>query len=115
MKDTKNLNYENAYQSAYQIYKLLPFISCICSMVAALAWMVIDLLAFSGYQRYGILRLESPILPILIWMVVGIVLAVLTFFYTAVAISPTVVRTDAVLKIVGEKEIAVEEEELPEL
>ena len=111
MKDTKNLNYENAYR----IYKLLPAISFICSMVAALAWTVIDLLAFSRYQRYGILRLESPVLPIFIWLLAGLLLATITFFFTAVAISSTVLRTDAVLKIVGEKEIAVEEEELPEL
>ena len=110
MKDTKNLNYENAYR----IYKQLPIISFICIMVAALAWTVIDLLAFSKYQ-YSILYLPSPILPILIWLSAGLLLATITFFFTAVAISPTVVRTDAVLKIVGEKEIAVEEEELPEL
>ena len=69
--------------------------------VATIIWSFVDIFVFKhldGYH-YGIMQLPSPILSILIWWVIGIVHSIAIWFLLSLTISPTVVRTDAVIEI----------------
>lgn len=67
------------YGAFYMIYKKLPIILTVFTIIAAVALSVVN---------------ES-----VVWVFVGIGAALLVWFLTSVIISPTVLRTDAVLEI----------------
>ena len=83
-----------SYENAYQIYKKLPLINAILIMVLTLVWAILDydmcLTGISDLEFFGCL---------IIWLLIGAVIAGVTAFLTQISISATVLRTDAVLTI----------------
>ena len=81
------------FKKAYNTYKKLPFIYAIFLLVAAIAWGIVDYCEYItdiSYLDFGGLA---------IWFAIGLVSSAIVFFVTTLCISPTVLRTDAVLKI----------------
>jgi hypothetical protein len=94
------------YKKFYELYKKMPAISSASILIAAILWSFVDTFVnqvdvgmYSTIYRYGILQTDSPIINILIWWIVGAVLAVVTWFFSALAVSATIIRTDEVLAI----------------
>jgi Zn-dependent protease with chaperone function len=95
------------YKKFYQLYKKMPAIAAITTMILALVWSIIDVIVFrvgrggwfTSVWEFGILRLNNPIVSILIWLAIGVVLATIVWFFSALTISATITRTDAVLEI----------------
>lgn len=84
----------------------MPAIAAITTMILALVWSIIDVIVFrvnigwiTPFWKFGILRLNNPIVSILIWLAIGAVLATIVWFFSALTISATITRTDAVLEI----------------
>ena len=93
--------YNPDYEKSYKIFKKIPAILSTIEGTAMFIWGFIDAANTSGYYStyYGVLRLPSPILVLLLWWSIGAVLFFLTNFFTKLAIAPTVVRTDAILDV----------------
>lgn len=92
------------YKKYYGTYKKLPGILAILICVLTLIWSIVDLAVFSHESRYGniyygIMELKSLVLTLLIWWAIGAVLAVGTWFFSTLAVSATVARTDAIIEI----------------
>lgn len=124
MNNLLNINYKRLYE----IYKKMPMIVSITLASLVFIWSIVDVAVFSHSSYYGIMELPSPILPILIWWIIGAVLTCAIYFFSSLLISAVVVRTDAIVEM--SKNISVlkaesctnndnakvsETEELPEL
>lgn len=102
------------YKKAYNIYKKMPLISFISTVVLALAWGILDAIAWITEI------VESEFGIVVIWMLIGSVFAFITAFLTSIIVSPTVLRTDAALAIQNSMSnpssgASVSVDELPEL
>ena len=104
--DTKNLAEKVInpdYQKLYGIYKKLPGILAIIIMSLVFIWSIVDVSVFveSYYRKtyYGVMYLESAFLAMFIWWVIGAVVAASTWFFSALSVSATVARTDAVIEL----------------
>ncbi len=99
----KKLMKDPNYNKFYRIFKKLPNILAIIIAALVFIWSIVDVAVFSheGYQYtyYGVMRLKSCFLVLLIWWLIGAVLAFATYFFAALPVAATVVRTDAVLEI----------------
>ena len=93
------------YNRLYAIYKSLPLIVSFIIALAAFVWSIYDVIDNSNWYShyynsgYGILELDSPVLCVLIWWAIGAAAFFINLFFMSLAISPTVVRTDAVLEL----------------
>ena len=92
------------YQNFYNYYRKLPTICSILLGILVFVWSIVDVSLFSYTSRYygssyGIMGLDSVAIVLFIWWAIGAVLCVLTYFFMSLAISPTIVQTDAVLEI----------------
>ena len=109
--DTKNLTEKVLnpdYQKLYGIYKKLPGILAIIIMSLVFIWSIVDVSVFveESYSRYsgsttyyGVMYLESAFLAMFIWWAIGAVLAASTWFFSALSVSATVARTDAIIEL----------------
>lgn len=97
MNNLLNIN----YKSLYEIYKKMPMILSITLASLVFIWSIVDVAVFSRsyYNYYGIMELPSPILPILIWWIIGAVLTCVIYFFSSLLISAVVVRTDAIVEM----------------
>ena len=90
------------YKKFYSLYRLLPLILAATVFFLMLVWSIVDISVFK-YGRYtvyhGVMQLESAFLCLIIWWLIGIVLAAATWFFSALAVSPTIIRTDAVIEM----------------
>ena len=84
-------NYQKIYETTY---KKLPLINAILVMILTLAWAIIDYSAcitgIGDLEFFGCFA---------IWLLIGAVAAGIVAFLTAISISATIVRTDAILQI----------------
>ncbi len=94
------------YKKYYGLYKKLPGILAIAIAVLFFIWSIVDLAAFSYVShswlygsKYGIMGLPSWFLVLLIWWIIGAITAACTWFFSAIAVSATVARTDAAIEI----------------
>ena len=60
-------------------------------MVLILAWSILDV------SEYITAISELEVLGVIVWLIIGVPVSLLVGFITAVLISPTVIRTDAVM------------------
>ena len=103
------------YKKAYNIYKKMPLISFVSTVVLALAWGILDAVEFIT----GIGELEFG--AVVVWLLIGAVFAFIPAFLTSIIISPTVLRTDAALAVQNSiaanpsSHASVAVDELPEL
>lgn len=100
----KKLMKDPNYDKFYRIFKKIPKILAIVVAALVFIWSIVDVAVFSysGYYYqpyYGVMHLPSWFLALFIWWIIGAVLALLTYFFSALPVSATVVRTDAVLEI----------------
>lgn len=99
----KQLMKDPDYTKFYRIFKKLPKILAIIIAALVFIWSIVDVAVFShdGYYNtyYGVMRLGSCLLVLLIWWLIGAVLAFATYFFSALPVSATVVRTDALLEL----------------
>ncbi len=79
------------YRSAYKTYKKLPTISFVITFILSFVWAIID---FS--EDITGLGIEGFVT----WSVTGLFLGAIVMWLTTIAISPTVVRTDAICELV---------------
>lgn len=86
------------YDKFYRIFKKLPKILAIIIAALVFIWSIVDVSIFNGYY-YGVMQLKSCFLVLLIWWLIGAVLAFATYFFSAMHVSAIVLRTDAVLEI----------------
>ncbi len=86
------------YTKFYRIFKKLPKILAIIIAALVFIWSIVDVSIFNGYY-YGVMQLKSCFLVLLIWWLIGAVLAFATYFFSAMHVSAIVLRTDAVLEI----------------
>lgn len=95
------------YNKFYKIYKKLPKILAVVVALLMWIWSIIDVTCFiyqsnSYYSTviyYGVMRFTSRFPALLIWWLIGAVLAFATYFFSAMHVSAIVLRTDAVLEI----------------
>ena len=81
------------YKKMYEIYKKLPLINFITTCVLSLAWGIID------YCEFITAISDLDFGAIFIWLLIGAAFGGIVMFFTCVAISPTILRTDATLEI----------------
>ena len=96
------------YKKFYSIYRFLPLILAATILFLMFVWSIVDVAAFGTHYTstygnrvdyYGVMRLKSAFLCLIIWWLIGIVLAAATWFFSALAVSPTITRTDAVIEM----------------
>lgn len=99
----KQLMKDPDYTKFYRIFKKLLKILAIIIAALVFIWSIVDVAVFSheGYYDtyYGVMRLESCLLVLLIWWLIGAVLAFATYFFSAMHVSAIVLRTDAMLEL----------------
>lgn len=100
----KKLMKDPNYDKFYRIFKKIPKILAIVVAALVFIWSIVDVAVFSysGYYYqpyYGVMHLPSWFLALFIWWIIGAVLALLTYFFSALPVSATVVRTDAMLEL----------------
>ena len=84
----------DSYKDKYEIYKKLPFINAILTIILVLVWAIVDYSeCITGIGDMGFLGCFS------LWLLFGAAVAGIVGFITMVSISATVVRTDAILQI----------------
>ena len=82
------------YAKMYSIYKKLPLINFITTCALSLVWGIIDALEYIT-EIGG----ELEVGGVFIWLLIGAALGGIVMFFTCVAISPVILRTDATLEI----------------
>ncbi|MBQ7343178.1 MAG: hypothetical protein IJW53_00270 [Clostridia bacterium] len=80
------------YKAAYETYKKFPSINFVITLILSIAWAIID---FS----VEITDIEG-FLCFIVWPMAGVVLGLFIMYITMIAISPTIVRTDAICELV---------------
>lgn len=94
----KKLMKDPNYDKFYRIFKKLPKILAIIIAALVFIWSIVDVSIFNGYY-YGVMQLKSCFLVLLIWWLIGAVLAFATYFFSAMHVSAIVLRTDAMLEL----------------
>ena len=94
------------YKKYYSLLKKLPAILTITILFLVLVWSIVDVNVFNyttnyGYTFYGIMRLPSAFLELIIWWAIGLVIAGATWFFSVIAVSATITKIDAILEING--------------
>ena len=79
------------YFAAYKNFKKLPIIIAIWVSVCAFVWDIADVCA--GLTEIGRLGFGGFVL----WLLIGGISSALAFWFTAIVISPTILRTDATM------------------
>ena len=109
--------FDGVYSKAYGIYKLWPAIVAGFVVFASFVFGIFDFA--EGITDIGD---DLEFFAVIVWLVIGAIVAAIFFAVTTIIISPTVVRTDAVLEIAaatknGNNNTAtvVDTNELPEL
>ena len=90
------------YTALYRLYRKLPTILALTIAGLMFIWSIVDVSVFSyGYYEtyYGVMGLESLFLALIIWWAIGGVLCAATYVFSALTISPTIARTDAILEM----------------
>lgn len=95
------------YKALYKTYKKMPAIVSIVIAVLMFVWSIVDVSVFQyatgryyAYTTYyGVMRIKSAFAALVIWWAIGTFVVILIHFFCSLAISPIVVRTDAVLEI----------------
>jgi hypothetical protein len=95
------------YERFYTLYKKMPGILAYTTIIMTVIWSIVDVSIFqtsygsyfNRYTCYGIMELESALLAMLVWWAIGAVLAGIAWFFSALSVSATVRRTDAVVAI----------------
>lgn len=103
----EKLTREPNYKIFYKIYKKLPKILAVVVALLMWIWSIIDVTCFiyqsdSYYSTviyYGVMRFTSRFPALLIWWLIGAVLAFATYFFSAMHVSAIVLRTDAMLEL----------------
>ncbi|MBR2650776.1 MAG: hypothetical protein IKD45_03875 [Clostridia bacterium] len=103
-----------SYRKLYEIFKKMPLINFISTMLLAFVWAIFD--AVAEITELGDLGVGA----VFIWLIIGGVAAAIVSFFTALCISATVVRTDATLEILasvknGSSNSSTSTDSLPEL
>ena len=108
--------FDGIYEKAYGTYKLFPAIIAAIIVFGGFVFGIID--AFEEITDIG----DLEILAVFVWLIIGAVAAAILFAFAVILISPTVVRTDAVLEIAAATKngnnnsaTVVDTNELPEL
>ena len=83
------------YTWFYGLYKKLPFINFIATMVISLIWGIIDWCEWIT----GIGELDFG--GLVIWLLIGAVVGLINMFFTSIYISPAIVRTDVTVDILN--------------
>ena len=103
MKKFLSMLMEPDYKQFYKLLKKLPGILAIGIFALTFIWSIVDAVAFTheydDYMYYGVMELESPVLVLLIWWAIGAVSAALAWFFSALGVSATATKTDAVVEI----------------
>ena len=98
------MNKKWSYERFYSIYRKLPIIVALVNLASTIIWSFIDIIIFkipdnNGIYRYGVMQLPSPFLSVLVWWAIGIIYSIAIWFLLSIAMSATVVRTDAILEM----------------
>lgn len=81
------------YTWFYGIYKKLPFINFIATMVISLIWGIIDWCKWiTDMAGFG---------GLIVWLLIGAVVGLINLFFTSIYISPAIVRTDVTVDILN--------------
>ncbi len=92
--------------NVFKVYKSLPLIIFIMIMFVTFIWAIVDPCVYgSRYYGYGVMRLPNGFLCWFVWMLIGGVVAGLSYFFTKVACSYKVLHIHYLQKLVGEKSI----------
>lgn len=86
------------YEKMYGFYKKLPKILAIVIAVLFFIWSIVDVSVFVNGSYYGVMLLPSPLLGMLIWWLIGALISYCSYLISSIVISPTVLRTDAVIE-----------------
>lgn len=81
------------YAFFYKIYKKIPAISAIAVAVSVFVFSIVDV------SSYYIICTDFVILDLLIWWSIGAIAAFATWFISAMTVSATILRTDAMIEI----------------
>ena len=86
------------YDKYYGIYRKLPTILCWITFALFFIWSIIDA-SNEYYGNYGVFGFDYWFPVLLVWWLIGAVVAVIVYFGTAIKISPIIKSTDALLNI----------------
>ena len=81
------------YSAFYKVYKLLPMIYAALVLLAGLVFGIVD--ACMEITEIG--DLEAAAVPI--WLIIGAVASAIVLWLSSIIVSPTIVRTDAIIEI----------------
>ena len=87
------------YKKFYAIYKKLPVISSIGCLLLFFVWSILDVFVIGYPFGYGMMHQDTIFFALIIWWVIGGIVAFATYFGEAILISATVLRTDATIEI----------------
>lgn len=101
------------YKGLYKIYKKLPTILSIVIAILMFVWSIVDVSVFQDVETsgsywlddytkttyYGVMHIKSAFAAVMLWWVIGIFIVAINHFFCSLAMSPIVVKTDAVLEI----------------
>ncbi len=98
------------YGKYYEVYKKLPSILSKILFGLILIWGFVELLVFKTYldwdyvngkdvydYAYGLMGFDTWFGGFTVWCLIAAVTAIITYFFTAIKISPVVKSTDALL------------------
>ena len=91
------------FNKYYNLTKKMPLIMSIVVLALVFIWSIVDVSVFSHDWwdgcEYGIMRLESLALVLIIWWAIGVVLAIGTWFFTTLALAPKVEQIETLKSI----------------
>ena len=95
----------NEYEPLFSLYKKLPIILTILLMAFFIIGGLADVALFSdwcgnnaqGVCTYGIMQAKSPLIVIAIWLTLGVISSLCTYFLSAILITPTILQTQALM------------------
>ena len=112
--------FDGVYSKAYRAYRFMPLIIAGVVLLLFLVWGIID--ASAGITDFDDIIDDGEFFAVILWFLIGTVVAFISFVISVIAISPTVVRTDAALEIAAamkndtvDSASVVDTSELPEL
>jgi hypothetical protein len=88
------VNTKQDYNKFYNLYRKLPLINFIGIVSASLLFGILD-------ATIGITPMywDLDAVVVLIWPIIGVLVGGISYFFTMLSISPTIIRTDAIIEI----------------
>ena len=106
-EEKKSIDALYNYNIWFSIYKKLAYVMAGLVILIAIIWTIIDLSVFTTTYnphywemayKYGVLKMDSWVVEILIWLGIGVAVAIPVWFVTQVIVSTKLVQMELIYK-----------------